>query len=113
MEGFILPRYILDFISLFIVIFISNYGSVIGICFSQVLEEDCSEHPFSKLKIGQKVHARIVAQAEHSAKTGRNLKWELSIKPSLLKGRLYQNLSVCPFHICVMPFSLTITIYSW
>ncbi|KAM3406782.1 hypothetical protein ACQJBY_000696 [Aegilops geniculata] len=52
---------------------------------TEVLEEDCSEHPFSKLKIGQKVHARIVAQAEHSAKTGRNLKWELSIKPSLLK----------------------------
>ncbi|EMS48920.1 rRNA biogenesis protein rrp5 [Triticum urartu] len=58
---------------------------------TEVLEEDCSEHPFSKLKIGQKVHARIVAQAEHSAKTGRNLKWELSIKPSLLKADLEES----------------------
>ncbi|CAM0905650.1 unnamed protein product [Alopecurus aequalis] len=50
---------------------------------TEVLEEHCCENPFSKLRIGQKVHARIVA--EHSAKSGRNLKWELSIKPSVLK----------------------------
>lgn len=49
---------------------------------TEVLEENCSENPFSKLRIGQKLHARIVA--EHSAKSGRNLRWELSVKPSVL-----------------------------
>ena len=67
------------------------------ICFFQVLEEHCCENPFSKLRIGQKVHARIVA--EHSAKSGRNLKWELSIKPSVLRGMMYRSLSICPSHI--------------
>jgi rRNA biogenesis protein RRP5 len=66
-------------------------------CFFQVLEEHCCENPFSNLRIGQKIQARIVA--EHSGKSGRNLKWELSVKPSVLKGMLYQNLSVCPFHV--------------
>uniref|UniRef100_A0ACD5U8W5 Uncharacterized protein n=1 Tax=Avena sativa TaxID=4498 RepID=A0ACD5U8W5_AVESA len=50
---------------------------------TEVLDENCSDNPFSKLRIGQKVHARIVA--EHSAKRSRNLKWELSVKPSVLK----------------------------
>ncbi|KAM0907252.1 hypothetical protein ACQ4PT_016250 [Festuca glaucescens] len=51
---------------------------------TEVLEEHCCENPFSNLRIGQKVQARIVA--EHSGKSGRNLKWELSVKPSVLKG---------------------------
>lgn len=55
---------------------------------TEVLEDDSTEHPFGKLRIGQKVHARIVAEAEHSGKSGKNFKWELSIKPSLLKGEL-------------------------
>lgn len=57
---------------------------------TEVLEDDCSEHPFSKLRIGQKIHARIVAQAEHSANSGRKLKWELSIRPSVLQGESKQ-----------------------
>ncbi|XP_047065706.1 rRNA biogenesis protein RRP5 [Lolium rigidum] len=51
---------------------------------TEVLEEHCCENPFSNLRIGQKIQARIVA--EHSGKSGRNLKWELSVKPSVLKG---------------------------
>ncbi|WVZ62324.1 hypothetical protein U9M48_012085 [Paspalum notatum var. saurae] len=53
---------------------------------TEVLEEDSAEHPFSKLRIGQKLTARIVAEAEPSGKTGKNFKWELSVKPSVLKG---------------------------
>jgi hypothetical protein len=67
------------------------------ISFFQVLEEHCCENPFSNLRIGQKVRARIVA--EHSGKSGRSVKWELSVKPSVLNGMLYQTLSSFPFHI--------------
>ncbi|XP_062219315.1 rRNA biogenesis protein RRP5 isoform X2 [Phragmites australis] len=52
---------------------------------TEVLEEDSDEHPFSKLKIGQMISARIVAEAEPSGKSGKNFKWELSIRPSKLK----------------------------
>ncbi|XP_066389622.1 rRNA biogenesis protein RRP5-like [Miscanthus floridulus] len=53
---------------------------------TEVLEEDSDEHPFSKLRIGQKLTARIVAEAEPSGKSGKNFKWELSIRPCIVKG---------------------------
>ncbi|KAL6599504.1 hypothetical protein ACP70R_045641 [Stipagrostis hirtigluma subsp. patula] len=53
---------------------------------TEVLEEDCMDHPFSKLRIGQKLSARIVAEAEPSRKSGKSFNWELSIRPSMLKG---------------------------
>ncbi|CAD6220662.1 unnamed protein product [Miscanthus lutarioriparius] len=53
---------------------------------TEVLEEDSDVHPFSKLRIGQKLTARIVAVAEPSGKSGKNFKWELSIRPCIVKG---------------------------
>ncbi|CAN6203351.1 unnamed protein product [Urochloa humidicola] len=53
---------------------------------TEVLEEDSADHPFNELRIGQKLTARIVAEAEPSGKNGKNFKWELSIRPSVLKG---------------------------
>ncbi|CAN6171331.1 unnamed protein product [Urochloa humidicola] len=53
---------------------------------TEVLEEESADHPFSELRIGQKLTARIVAEAEPSGKNGKNFKWELSIRPSMLKG---------------------------
>ncbi|CAN6361704.1 unnamed protein product, partial [Urochloa humidicola] len=35
---------------------------------------------FSKLRIRQKLTARIVAEAEPSGKNGKSFKWELSIR---------------------------------
>ncbi|KAL6845670.1 hypothetical protein ACP4OV_024493 [Aristida adscensionis] len=55
---------------------------------TEVLEEDCIDHPFSKLRIGQKLNARIVAEAESSGKSGKKFKWELSIRPSMLEREL-------------------------
>ncbi|TKW31046.1 hypothetical protein SEVIR_2G079200v4 [Setaria viridis] len=58
---------------------------------TEVLEEDSAERPFSKLRIGQKLTARIVAEAEPSGKNGKNFKWELSIRPSMLKGEFEES----------------------
>ncbi|CAO2146060.1 unnamed protein product [Urochloa humidicola] len=38
--------------------------------------EPSAGHPFSKLRIGQKLTARIVAEAEPSGKKGKSFKWE-------------------------------------
>lgn len=61
---------------------------------TEVLEEDSAEHPFSKLRIGQKLNARIVAEAEPFGKSGKNSKWELSIRPSVLNGE-FEELAAC------------------
>ncbi|KAF8768533.1 hypothetical protein HU200_007543 [Digitaria exilis] len=53
---------------------------------TEVLEEESAENPFSQLKIGQMLTARIVAEAEPSGKSGKVFKWELSIRSSMLKG---------------------------
>uniref|UniRef100_A0A0D9WWN1 Protein RRP5 homolog n=1 Tax=Leersia perrieri TaxID=77586 RepID=A0A0D9WWN1_9ORYZ len=53
---------------------------------TEVFDDDSSDCPFSEFRIGQSVQARIVAEAEHSGKSGKNFKWELSIRPSLLQG---------------------------
>ncbi|KAF0907052.1 hypothetical protein E2562_014658 [Oryza meyeriana var. granulata] len=55
---------------------------------TEVFDNDSSDCPFSKLRIGQSVQARIVAEAERSGKSCKNSKWELSIRPSLLQGGL-------------------------
>uniref|UniRef100_A0A0E0AH21 S1 motif domain-containing protein n=1 Tax=Oryza glumipatula TaxID=40148 RepID=A0A0E0AH21_9ORYZ len=55
---------------------------------TEVFDDDSNDCPFSELQIGRSVQARIVAEAEHSGKGGKNSKWELSIRPSLLQGGL-------------------------
>ncbi|XP_015695265.2 rRNA biogenesis protein RRP5 [Oryza brachyantha] len=55
---------------------------------TEVFDDDSTDCPFSKHRIGQTVQARIVAEAEHTGKSGKNSKWELSIRPSLLQGGL-------------------------
>uniref|UniRef100_A0A0E0FR29 Protein RRP5 homolog n=1 Tax=Oryza nivara TaxID=4536 RepID=A0A0E0FR29_ORYNI len=55
---------------------------------TEVFDDDSNDCPFSELQIGRSVQARIIAEAEHSGKGGKNSKWELSIRPSLLQGGL-------------------------
>ncbi|KAJ3670185.1 hypothetical protein LUZ60_010509 [Juncus effusus] len=44
------------------------------------------ENPFSKFRIGETLHARIVAKSDHSKKGIKGNSFELSLKPSLLSG---------------------------
>ncbi|ONM52228.1 Ribosomal protein S1-like1 [Zea mays] len=57
---------------------------------TEILEEDSAEHPFSELRIGQKLTARIVSEAEPSGKSGKKFKWELSIRPCIVNGEFAQ-----------------------
>jgi hypothetical protein len=63
---------------------------VFQICIWQVLEksDDFAENPFSKYRIGQVLHARIIAKADHTGKGGKVNLLELSVRPSLLEGTL-------------------------
>jgi rRNA biogenesis protein RRP5 len=45
------------------------------------------EDPFSNIRIGQTVTARIVSKAKQSDK--RNYQWELSLKPKMVTGKEY------------------------
>ncbi|XP_072958510.1 rRNA biogenesis protein RRP5 isoform X2 [Typha angustifolia] len=47
--------------------------------------ENSMENPLSKFKIGEMLHARIVAKAEQSGKSGKAFQWELSLRPSVLE----------------------------
>ncbi|KAJ4801242.1 hypothetical protein LUZ62_052488 [Rhynchospora pubera] len=55
---------------------------------TEVLEksEDFVENPFGKYRIGQVLHAQIVAKADRAGKGGKANILELSVRPSLLKG---------------------------
>lgn len=44
-----------------------------------------SEEPFAKFRVGQSVSARVVAKPSHTDNKKSQL-WELSVKPSLLRG---------------------------
>lgn len=63
------------------------------------------EDPFSNLRVGQTVTARVIAKAKQSDK--KSYQWDLSLKPKMLAGKqyidkypsgdLFQNLSRLPY----------------
>lgn len=53
----------------------------------QVNDDNFVDDPFKNFKVGQKLSARIIAKADSSNKQ-KNNQWELSIKPSLLSGKI-------------------------
>ncbi|CAA7399281.1 unnamed protein product [Spirodela intermedia] len=52
---------------------------------TEVFDDKVSmENPFSSLRVGQILRARIVAKNQHSIKSRKGGRWELSLRPSLL-----------------------------
>ncbi|KAL3534003.1 hypothetical protein ACH5RR_007524, partial [Cinchona calisaya] len=49
---------------------------------TEATDDNLAEHPFSGLRVGQTVAARIVSKCNHN----RSYQWELCLKPTLLAG---------------------------
>lgn len=78
---FVLKRSVVFMIYLFIYLF------------WQATDDNSAGSPFSNYKIGQTLTARIVSKGIRPENVKGCYGWELSIKPSLLKGNDYQSCS--------------------
>lgn len=52
------------------------------------VNDDLLEDPFDNFRIGQTVTARIVAKTNYSDKNKKSFQWDLSLKPTLLTGKV-------------------------
>lgn len=61
--------------------------------FWQATDDNLAESPFSNYRIGETLSARIVSKGNRPESSKGFHGWELSMKPSLLKGKDYQSCS--------------------
>lgn len=66
-------------------------GHMIIFSLGQV-NDDLLEDPFDNFRIGQTVTARIVAKTNYSDKNKKSFQWDLSLKPTLLTGKVISSI---------------------